>query len=79
MQKNSYGKKFYTKNKNGSQSSAAVVIALVKQMLRPMDVRSVVDFGCGVGAWLAQFDSGTEKLGIDWGGVRQPFADSKKL
>jgi SAM-dependent methyltransferase len=47
-----------------SRSSAAVVAPMVMELLQP---RSVVDVGCGTGAWAAAFKSAgaSEVLGID--------------
>lgn len=46
-----YGRKFYENQAAGSAASARVVLETLAPLLPP--VRSVVDFGCGSGAWLA--------------------------
>jgi SAM-dependent methyltransferase len=47
-----YSRTFYENQMDGSLSSAAAIVPLV---LSKFEVRSVVDFGCGVGTWLAEF------------------------
>lgn len=47
-----YSSGFYAGLVDGSASSAAVVVPLVLSLL---PVRSVVDVGCGVGPWAAEF------------------------
>jgi len=47
-----YSTEFYTGQVDGSASSAAVVVPLVLSLL---PVKSVVDVGCGVGPWAAEF------------------------
>lgn len=53
-----YTTAFYQRLRDGAARSAAVVVPLV---LGLVPVRSVIDFGCGDGTWLAAF----QKLGID--------------
>lgn len=53
-----YTTAFYQRLRDGVARSAAVVVPLV---LGLVPVRSVIDFGCGDGTWLAAF----QKLGID--------------
>jgi hypothetical protein len=59
-----YSKQFYRDQGPGSLRSAREIIPLIMDMVRP---RSVVDVGCGVGAWLSVFlDHGVQDiLGID--------------
>jgi SAM-dependent methyltransferase len=60
----SYGEAFYAYQKQGSRSSADVVVPVVLDLVRPF---SVIDVGCGVGAWLAAITrSGVvDVLGLD--------------
>lgn len=60
-----YDDEFYHTIRDGSSKSAAVVVPLIVEMLRPS---SVVDVGCGTGSWLAQFrEEGVEDiLGLDY-------------
>lgn len=59
-----YPTAFFEGQITGSVSSAEVVVPLVLSEFR---VRSVVDFGCGVGGWLKAFENNgiTDYLGID--------------
>ena len=59
-----YDETFYQETGDGSLESARVVVPMI---LKLTPVRSVVDFGCGEGAWLLVFqDHGVETiLGID--------------
>jgi 2-polyprenyl-3-methyl-5-hydroxy-6-metoxy-1,4-benzoquinol methylase len=47
-----YSREFFAGQVDGSGSSAAVVVPLVLSLL---PVKSVVDIGCGVGPWAAEF------------------------
>ncbi len=53
-----YSKEFYEEFRSGSLRSAEIIAPLV---LKFLSVQSVVDVGCGVGAWLAAF----QKLGVE--------------
>jgi SAM-dependent methyltransferase len=55
---------FYDRHREGSSSSARVVVPLLREWVSP---RSVVDVGCGVGGWLRAWrDAGVEDvLGLD--------------
>lgn len=59
-----YGRRFYAGQATGSRTSAAAVLAEVAPLLQP---KSVLDVGCGVGTWLAQWqDMGVaDVLGLD--------------
>lgn len=59
-----YDKTFYEGQADGSQRSAEIVVPLLMKMV---DVRSVVDIGCGVGTWLKAFRTNgvDDTLGID--------------
>lgn len=47
-----YSRQFFDRQVDGSASSARVVVPIVLSLL---SVRSVVDVGCGVGPWAAEF------------------------
>jgi hypothetical protein len=67
-----YDTQFYADISDGSRRSAAAVVPLVLELLG--DVRSVVDFGCGSGTWLAEFATcGVPRTtGLDFGdGTRE--------
>jgi len=59
-----YNRDFYREIEEGSVRSAREIVPLVMQLLRPM---SVIDVGCGNGAWLSVFaEHGiTDLLGVD--------------
>jgi len=59
-----YTKHFFEKQPDITASSAKAIIPLVTDLLHP---KSVIDMGCGVGVWLAEFlDQGTERVvGVD--------------
>lgn len=62
--KTSYDQKFYDQTRSGSVSSARSVVPIILPLVRP---NSVVDVGCGVGAWLRVFEEHgvTDYLGLD--------------
>lgn len=64
MTKLAYDEEFYARYQDESRSSATKIVPLVLELTTP---RSVVDVGCGVGAWLAVFrDHGIQDmLGLD--------------
>jgi SAM-dependent methyltransferase len=45
-----YGDTFYRNQMGGSEMSAEVILPL---LIRPLNIKSIVDVGCGVGTWLA--------------------------
>ncbi len=59
-----YSERFFERLEGGSQRSARAIVPLVVELLRPA---SVVDVGCGTGAWLSAFQAAgvTDVLGID--------------
>lgn len=61
---NIYDNNFFKKISKGSLKSASIVVPLVIEKFNPT---SVVDFGCGTGAWLSVFKNFgvKEVLGID--------------
>ena len=61
---NFYNDDFYLKQQNESYNNAKIIVPEIIEIVSP---QSVIDVGCGVGAWLKIFkDLGvTEILGID--------------
>jgi SAM-dependent methyltransferase len=59
-----YDASFYEEYQGGSRASAAAVVPIVNQLVQPT---SVLDVGCGIGAWLVQWTSEgvTDILGVD--------------
>jgi hypothetical protein len=59
-----YDGAFFEAQSDGSKRSAEIVVPIVIGAVRP---KSVVDVGCGVGAWLREFERAgiTDYLGID--------------
>ena len=59
-----YGPAFFAGYSEASRRSASVIVPLVNGLLRP---QSVLDVGCGVGAWLAEWISigVTDVVGVD--------------
>jgi SAM-dependent methyltransferase len=59
-----YTPHYYDLYRQGSRHSAEVVLGLVFELVRPL---SVIDFGCGIGAWLAiaQEQGAEEICGLD--------------
>jgi SAM-dependent methyltransferase len=59
-----YTVKWFSGHATGASTSAEVVVPLVMDLVRPGDV---VDVGCGMGGWLAEFlEAGVEDvLGLD--------------
>jgi len=64
IRKNDYDNAFFERQKNNSYESAKIIVPLVMDIFRP---QSVVDVGCGVGAWLKVFqENGVEDfIGLD--------------
>lgn len=60
-----YDEQFYEAIRETSLRSAGVIVPMVRDLVGP--VRSVVDFGCGTGAWLSVFRQyGADRvLGLD--------------
>lgn len=59
-----YDVRFYASYGDRARQSAAVVVPIVNDLVRP---RSVLDVGCGVGSWLAEWVNHglTDVLGLD--------------
>ena len=63
-----YSAEFFAKQQSGSRSSAQVIVPLVIAAVQP---KSVVDVGCGVGTWSAEFLSRSiDAMGVDGDYVR---------
>src|SRR5688500_17953479 len=63
-----YDAEFFAHQADGSLRSARVVVPIAMELFRP---KSVIDVGCGVGAWLRAFaENGVDDyLGVDGGYV----------
>lgn len=65
-----YDKEFYDNQMNGSVNSAHKIVPYIIEQLKPLLITSVVDFGCGVGGWLSEFqkiEEIVEVKGLDFG------------
>ena len=70
---NLYSRQFYDDQVNGSLRSAEALLGLLWQISQP---RSVIDVGCGRGAWLAA----AERLGAEvLTGLDGDWVDTKDL
>ena len=68
-----YTNEFFQSVQDGARRSAKVVVPLVLQWVRPS---SIIDVGCGQGAWLAEF----RELGVtDALGVDGDYVDRQRL
>lgn len=68
-----YNEAFYQYINQGSLASARVVIAALRELL-PVDIGTVLDVGCGAGAWLSVWkQAGVAVTGLD-GDYVQPSA-----
>jgi SAM-dependent methyltransferase len=73
MQPESYTDEFYEFHLQGALTSASGVIPVVMEFIKP---NSVLDVGCGIGAWLLVW----EKMGItDIFGIDGNFINTSKL
>jgi SAM-dependent methyltransferase len=68
-----YSNQFFARQVDGSARSAAVVVPLVLSLL---PVRSVIDVGCGVGPWAAEFLANGV---LDVWGVDGDYVDRSQL
>jgi hypothetical protein len=67
-----YGGTFYRDQMSGSEMSAEVILPL---LIEPLNIKSVVDVGCGVGTWLAV----ASRLGVpDIQGVEGHWVSKQK-
>lgn len=59
-----YGKEFYTNQELGALNSAALIVPILKELL---NLKSVLDIGCGNGTWLQVFEKNniTDYVGVD--------------
>jgi len=75
-----YNAQFYENQRDGSRRSAKKVIPILLDVLSPISVNSAVDFGCGIGGWLAELKClipDVKVLGLDFGDAssKQFFID----
>ena len=65
-----YSESFYAEMSDGSRASARLVVPIIQALFSP---RSVVDVGCGLGAWLAEFrrNGVVDVVGLDGAWVRE--------
>jgi len=75
---NLYSDEFYSRNEEGMKNSAQTILGLLFQHFIP---NSVIDIGCGQGAWLAAAEKlGTRKLiGMDGEWIRDTKLISKNI
>lgn len=69
-----YTAEFYDGQKESSFQSAKVILPVVLNILGNRKIKSAVDFGCGVGTWLAVFQSivpDAEVMGMDGGAAEE--------
>jgi hypothetical protein len=68
-----YGANFYAAQREGSLASAEIVLPIVFDLISP---KSVIDFGCGVGTWLAI----AKRLGVErCVGIEGPWVMTQPL
>ena len=68
-----YNVEFYHEQSGGSLESAQVIVPF---LLSKLPIKSVIDVGCGVGAWLSVFD----QLGVsDYVGLDGSHVDAHSL
>jgi len=62
--KSEYTPNYFSWQESGSRRSAQAIVPLVVSLIQP---KSVVEFGCGTGSWLAEFKhlGSSEILGVD--------------
>ena len=68
-----YSREYFASHVGGSASSAAVIVPVVLSLL---SVKSVVDVGCGVGSWAAEFAANGV---LDICGVDGDYVDRSQL
>lgn len=67
-----YSKEFYSEYGGGSYESAREIVPIIMKLIKP---KSVVDVGCGVGAWLNVF----KEYDVDIFGVDGEWVDKNLL
>ena len=69
-----YDAAFYARQVEGAERSARAIVPLLAELVAP---RSVIDIGCGLGAWLAVWRErdGVDVLGLD--GSHMPDAERR--
>lgn len=73
IQQKTYSAGFYESYEHISRTSAETVAAIIMELVRPT---SVIDFGCGIGAWLSAFSKMNVKIVR---GVDGDYVDRRKL
>lgn len=68
-----YSRRYFEKQGIGSARSAGVVVPLVLSLL---DVKSVIDVGCGTGSWAAEFEAHGV---LDVWGIDGDYVDRSQL
>lgn len=79
MRERKYDKGFYDVQMDWSLQSAQIVIPFILEKLKSVNIRSCVDFGCGVGAWLfavRDHIKAVDVLGLDFG---EPAKEQLKI
>ena len=73
-----YGRSFYDQYAAGSSRSAAIILGHLYKLFRP---RSVIDVGCGQGAWLSAAEAcgATALTGLDGEWVKEKDLLSKNI
>jgi SAM-dependent methyltransferase len=72
-----YDQKFFEKEHKSGTRSARIIVPIIYDLIQP---KSVVDVGCGTGAWLLEFQryGAHEILGIDGPWVKEEMLDIPK-
>jgi SAM-dependent methyltransferase len=68
-----YTREFFSARDDNASKSAAVIVPLLMELVSP---RSVVDVGCGLGAWLATFEAAGVK---DYQRLDGPYVNTAQL
>jgi SAM-dependent methyltransferase len=74
MAKSAYNQQFFQSLSNASRQSADIVVPIVVSYLPP--IRTILDIGCGTGAWLKVFQEHTH---ASITGVDGPWVDKNQL
>jgi SAM-dependent methyltransferase len=70
----SYDEEFYTSISSGSTAAARVLAPLLRE-LSPLPLNSVLDVGCGIGAWLLVW----KEAGLQISGLDGDYVDRQQL